>query len=35
LQPLKQQAYMKYLQASTESTPINMDVEMRSYFRVG
>ena len=35
LMPMKQQAYMKYLQASTESTPITMNIEMRSYFRVG
>jgi hypothetical protein len=34
LMPMKQQAYTKYLQASTESTPINMNIEMRSYFRV-
>jgi hypothetical protein len=32
--PRKQQAYMKYLQATTESTPLEFNVEMKSYFRV-
>ena len=34
LQPLKQQAYMKYLQATTESTPITLNTDVKSYFRV-
>ena len=33
--PRKQAAYQKYIQATTENVPVNMDVEMRSYFRVG
>jgi hypothetical protein len=34
LQPMKQQAYTKYIQATTESVPINMNVAVASYFRV-
>jgi hypothetical protein len=34
LGPMKQQAYMKYIQATTESVPINMNIEMKSYFRL-
>jgi len=33
--PRKQAAYLKAMQASTENVPINMDIEMRSYYRVG
>jgi hypothetical protein len=33
--PRKQQAYMSYLQATTENVNINMNIEMKSYFRVG
>lgn len=32
--PRKAQAYQKYLQATTESTPVELDVQMRSYFRI-
>lgn len=34
LQQMKQQSYMKYLQASTENTPITLNAELKSYFRV-
>jgi hypothetical protein len=33
--PRKQAAYMKAMQASTENVPLNLDTEMRSYFRIG
>lgn len=33
--PKKQEAYMKYLQSTTQSVNLNMDVEMKSYYRVG
>jgi hypothetical protein len=33
--PRKQQAYLKYLQSTTENTPLSLDVELKSYFRVG
>ena len=29
----KQDAYMKYLQATTENVPVTMNVNMRGYFR--
>jgi hypothetical protein len=35
LGPRKQQAYTKYLQATTENVPIKMDVDVSSYYRVG
>jgi hypothetical protein len=35
LSPRKQQAYMKYIQATTENVNINMDVQVNSYFRMG
>jgi hypothetical protein len=31
----KQAAYQKYMQANTENTPINLDISVGSYFRVG
>lgn len=34
LQPMKQQAYQKYIQATTENTPLTMDVNLRGYFRI-
>ena len=34
LQQMKQQAYLKYIQATTESVPINMNVAVAPYFRV-
>ena len=33
--PRKAQAYQKWLQASTENTQLNIETEMKSYFRVG
>lgn len=34
LQPLKEGAYQKYLQASTENVPINMAINVAPYFRI-
>lgn len=31
----KQMAWQRYLQATTENVPINMDVDVKSYYRVG
>ena len=33
--PRKQQAWQRYLQTGTENTPLNLDVMVGSYFRVG
>jgi hypothetical protein len=33
--PRKQQAYQRMLQTTTENVPINMNIQMGSYFRVG
>jgi hypothetical protein len=35
IMPRKQQAYQRYLQSSTENTPINLEVGLKSYYRVG
>jgi len=35
IQPRKEQAYRRMLNATTENVPINMNIEMKSYFRVG
>lgn len=32
--PRKAQAYQKYIQATTENTPVEMNVQLRSYFRM-
>jgi hypothetical protein len=32
--PRKQQAYMKFAQATTENTPVTMDIDVRPYFRL-
>jgi hypothetical protein len=33
--PRKEQAYRRMLQATTENVPLNLDVMVGSYFRVG
>lgn len=33
--PKKAESYMKYLQATTQNVPINIDTQMGSYYRVG
>jgi hypothetical protein len=32
--PRKAQAYQKYIQSTTENVPMNLNIEMKSYFRV-
>jgi hypothetical protein len=34
IMPRKQQAYQRMLQATTENVPINMQTELKSYFRI-
>jgi hypothetical protein len=34
IMPRKQQAYQRMLQATTENTPLNLEVSVNSYFRV-
>jgi hypothetical protein len=35
IMPRKEQAYRRMLQATTENVPLNLDVMVGSYFRVG